>query len=563
MKKYSNPKILISLLFILGLSLRIFGINWDQGGHLHPDERFLTMVSNDIHLPSSIIQYFDRATSPLNPYNYSQFQFFVYGIFPVTLTKITAVILRLDTYQYLHLVGRSLSALFDSVNIILLYLIAKKLLFKKGKLVYLPSFLYATTVLPIQLSHFFAVDTFLTTFLLATFTLLIYSRFLLSGVTYGLALACKISAITFAPIVMFFLIKRLLDTKRPGHTLLTSLGFGVVSLSLFRVANPYIFDGIFLPNSQYIDNLKTLQSFSNPEGWFPPAVQWMSKIPLQFSLLNIVVWGLGVPSTIIFVVSQAKHKLNVSPFMYFVTLFWVVSLYLFQGSQFAHNMRYFLPIYPFIFLLIVFKLSSLKPVHLRLLIVLHVLFGIAFMNIYTKPHTRMVASKWIYSNIPAGSLLTFEEWDDPLPLSIDSHNSQRYVSKGLSLYDPDQPKKWDKLNPIINSANYMILSSNRLWASIPQVSHRYPQTTEFYQQLFSNKLSYRRVLEVSSYPGFNIEFMKKCYYFGPSNIPGVQNKWFEVVEGCKYPGVYLRDDTAEESYSVYDHPKVFIFQRSI
>lgn len=562
MKKYLTPKVLVVLLFLFALGLRLYGLSWDQGTHLHPDERFLTMVANDIKLPSSVGQYFDNSKSPLNPYNYSQFQFYVYGIFPVFLTKLLAVALHLDEYRYLHLVGRVWSALFDSFNIVLLYLITKKTFATKSKLHYLPSFLYATTVLPIQLSHFFAVDTFLTTFLLATFTLIVYSRFLLAGITFGLALACKISATTFAPVIFLFFISYYLKTKNIRGLLINSVGFGIISFLFFRAANPYIFDGLFLPNHQFIENLKTLQSFSDPNGWFPPAVQWMSKTPLIFSLQNIILWGLGLPLTILFIFTFFKSKKNVTPFIYFTTLFWVVSLYLFQGYQFAHNMRYFLPIYPFILLLIAFKLTSLKQPLVRGVIVLHLLFGFSFLGIYGRPHTRYQASEWIYDNVPKGSLLTYEEWDDVLPLGYGTRNSQMYSTKGLSLYDPDLPKKWAKLNPIMNSANYMILSSNRLWGSVPLIPERYPQTTKLYQNLFSNQLQYTKVYESSSYPGFSLSFLRQCYYFGPSNIPGINNHWFDVDKNCSYPGIYLRDDIAEESFSVYDHPRVFIFRRN-
>lgn len=562
MKKYLTPKVLVVLLFLLALCLRLYGINWDQGTHLHPDERFLTMVANDIKLPSSVIQYFDNSESPVNPYNYSQFQFYVYGIFPVFLTKLLAVMLGLDEYRYLHLVGRFLSALFDSFNIVLLYLITKKTFTSKSKLLFFPSFLYATTVLPIQLSHFFAVDTFLTTFLLATFTLIIYSRFLLAGVTFGLALACKISAATFTPIILLFFINYYLKTKNIRSLLTNSFGLGIFSFLFFRVANPYIFSGLFLPSPKFINNLKTLQSFSDPAGWFPPAVQWMSKTPLIFSLQNIVLWGLGIPLTFLFVFTVFKSKRNVTPFIFFVTLFWVISLYFFQGAQFAHNMRYFLPMYPFVLLLIAFNITTLKQPLVRCLIIFHLLFGFAFLSIYSRPHVRVQASEWIYSHIPKGSLLTFEEWDDPLPLSYGNRISQIYSTKGLSLYDPDQPKKWAKINPILDKANYMVLSSNRLWGSIPLVPLRYPQTTKFYQDLFSSRQPFTKVYESSSYPGFPIPLLKSCYYFGPSNIPGINNRWFDTDKHCSYPGIYLRDDIAEESFSVYDHPRVFIFQRN-
>ena len=47
-----NRKNLLILIFIIviGFLLRLIGLNWDQGQHLHPDERFLTMVSSAINL---------------------------------------------------------------------------------------------------------------------------------------------------------------------------------------------------------------------------------------------------------------------------------------------------------------------------------------------------------------------------------------------------------------------------------------------------------------------------------------------------------------------------------
>jgi len=67
----------------------------------------------------------------------------------------------------------------------------------------------------------------------------------------------------------------------------------------------------------------------------------------------------------------------------------------------------------------------------------------------------------------------------------------------------------------------------------------------------------------NSYPGFSLPFLNKCYYFGQTNYPyqDKSNHFFEI-SNCNYPGIYLRDDTAEESFTVYDHPKVLIFQNN-
>jgi hypothetical protein len=550
-----KEKLFLFSIFVLALLLRTYGLNWDQNQHLHPDERFLTMVSTTIKLPSSISQYFDTTSSPLNPYNYKDYQFFVYGTFPLFLTKIIAEILHLSDYNSIVLVGRFLSALFDSFNIITLYFLSK-LIFKK--LLYLPSILYTFCVLPLQLSHFFAVDTYLTFFILLTFTLLSYNLFVLAAIVFGLGLACKISAIYFVPIIGLFLIKKF---KKIVY-------FLPIVFITFRIFQPYAFISLFKINPLFISNLKTLESFSSPSVWFPPAVQWLNRIPLLYSLQNIVIWGLGLPISLLLfflLITKFKSICNIKK-NYFVvlSLAWILLLYFYQGSQFSHNMRYFLPIYPFIFIILTYLLSLIKlPKIVFIIFFLNFIWSLSFLSIYSKPHSRVQASQWIYQNISSESSITNEYWDDPLPLSLIGHNPNQYRGAMLSLYDPDTPSKWQVINQQINQADYLFLTSNRLWASIPRVPQKYPQTSIFYNNLFDENLNFSRLNRFVSYPGFNLSFLSACYYLGPSNYPYKQknNTWFEIDKNCNYKGIYFRDDLAEESFTVYDHPQVLIFKK--
>ena len=59
----------LALIVLVAGWLRLSGADWDQGAHLHPDERYLSTVANDVRWPSSIPAYFDVAASPLSPYN--------------------------------------------------------------------------------------------------------------------------------------------------------------------------------------------------------------------------------------------------------------------------------------------------------------------------------------------------------------------------------------------------------------------------------------------------------------------------------------------------------------
>ena len=249
------------------------------------------MFVNDVSLPSSFSQYLSSG-SPLNPYNYDQYKFFVYGTFPTTLVAFVSSILNLKSYFYINLIGRGLSALFDSLNIILLFYFFKLILNNPKKAI-IPSLLYALAILPIQLSHFFAVDTFLNTFIFATFTLLLYWLYkkknlylILASIFYALALSSKITAIFFAPIIILIFLFHLWKTKKLVLTFLNGLIFSLISFLTIKIASPYYFSQFFKPNPIFVDSIKTLSSFNNQ--YFPPAVQWLSKTKFIFPSLNLI-----------------------------------------------------------------------------------------------------------------------------------------------------------------------------------------------------------------------------------------------------------------------------------
>ena len=148
--------------------LRFYNLNWDQGTHIHPDERFLTMVGNAVKIPSSLAQYLNPQTSPLYPPNIlnangtQEFGFYVYGILPITINKLLAINLGHDTYDLFTIQGRFLSALADLLALVFIYLIVRLLERKYGvprAVRYLAPALYGICVLPIQLAHFFAAPT--------------------------------------------------------------------------------------------------------------------------------------------------------------------------------------------------------------------------------------------------------------------------------------------------------------------------------------------------------------------------------------------------------------------
>src|SRR6188768_2000118 len=60
----------LAAVVLVGGWLRLDGANWDDGGHLHPDERYLSIVADNTDWPASFAGYFDVGRSPLSPYNH-------------------------------------------------------------------------------------------------------------------------------------------------------------------------------------------------------------------------------------------------------------------------------------------------------------------------------------------------------------------------------------------------------------------------------------------------------------------------------------------------------------
>ncbi len=558
--------ILLSVIF-LGAAFRFYGINWDNTCCLHPDERAIIMYTLPLTMPHNIAEFFSPQ-SPLNAH------FFAYGNLPLYLLKLLSVIAQyinpsFATYASINLIGRGISTLADLGTIIILYFIGKQVASKYVG--YLASFFYAISVFPIQNSHFYTVDILLTFFITATlYVLLLFYRHpskknaVLIGVLMGLSLTTKISATTlFAAFTIAlsldFLIVFLKTPHRPHIWFLHLPVFikrllteGVIvvgtTLGTFTIFQPYA----IIDFHEFLEqNLQQSQMTHNAY-IFPYTLQYVEKIPYLYELKNIFLWGLGPAlATISFagtvyvfatLIRSGKTGRNYQIFILFA--FFTV-YFLIVGNFAVGWMRYMLPVYPLFILFGAIFFNYLLQ-HLRrssniinistlgIFFCSTLLWTLSFMHIYAVPHTRISATQWILQNIPTGSTLAIEHWDDRLPL-IDS---EKYRFVEMTLYDqPDDERKWQIINEKLQQADYIILASDRLYLPLQKLSDCtkyklcYPQTALYYQKLFLGKLGFQKIAEFTSYPTIPI-----------LDIP-------------------LYDTSADEAFSVVDHPKVMIFKR--
>ena len=292
-RRYAIEIILAGVLILAAL-LRLVGIGWDRQTHMHPDERFLTMVETSIQIPQSVGQYFDTATSTFNPNNVGH-TFFVYGTLPIFLVRIAGETVELVGgelveqigYDQIHIVGRAASAIFDTVSVFLIYLIGARLYSRRVGV--LAAAFTAFSVLLIQHAHFFVVDSFANTFILAGIYFAVLAmvhgkplHYILFGMALGMAAASKISAAPLAGVIVLASIVRLWgQEERP--TLTQEFGrlvlAAAVSLLTFRILQPYAFVGIGL-NPLWLDSLSQVNSLTSGAADFPPAWQWACKSAL-------------------------------------------------------------------------------------------------------------------------------------------------------------------------------------------------------------------------------------------------------------------------------------------
>ncbi|MCA9372071.1 glycosyltransferase family 39 protein [Candidatus Woesebacteria bacterium] len=579
-----TEKLILLCIIVLATVLRTYNIHWDQNFHLHPDERFLTMVGNAMQIPKNISTYFDTNTSPMNPENIG-FTFYVYGIFPIILNKFIALVMQTDTYNLFTVQGRMLSAIFDVFTLIFVYRIGKILFSEKPRVALLGGFFYAISVLPIQLSHFFAVDTFLNTFMTGSFYFMLtmyyekkkesYGVIALSGVLFGLALASKLSAIFLLPVLLILLFLARFQAKKLRITTIIKrvLLFGIVAYVLLRLADPYYFASSsffsFHLNPNFLKSINELRALSTPEVWFPPSVQWIHKTPVLFSLYNLAMFGVGFGIFFCMLIGfttiysrkvdkyiEAQKKAKLSIFSYTMVLnmqklpivilaLWMGVFFLYQSVQFTKTMRYFIFLYPYIAL---FAAVGLHRMHIyvhkkrswgiRMIIFALILYWpIMFMSVYTRENSRIRASQWLYQHVPDGSSLLVEHWDDALPLPMGEVYNKRFIFVEFPIFGQDTEEKWRDAATRMETADYYILSSNRAYGSIMTVPERYPVTTMFYQDLFNERLQFTKVAEFTQYPRLCVPFTTFCW---------------EIVDQGPW---------ADEAFTVYDHQRVLIYKK--
>jgi YYY domain-containing protein len=567
----AQPTTLALLVVLLAaFALRVYHLNWDEGHHLHPDERHISNVlasRYSIDWPPDLDNLLNPSVSHLNPRSDDPQtgtpRDFAYGALPLFVTDLTASVMDTfsttdwTTYDRIYLVGRAWSALFDTLTVLVVFLMGRHIFNRRVGL--LAAMVAAAAPMSIQLAHFFTTDSWLTFFVAVTLLLAVRAAegggiwwFTAAGAAFGLAMATKGSVFTLAGVLgvalAFDAYRRWRDGADPLAAVLREpvrlLCAGAAALVAFALFEPYAIarPKVYLDQIQYQSNIV--------RGIFdvPYTRQYIGTTPVIYQIEQLLKWGFGPVAGILAlagVVVLARRFFSRQLAGPTILLAWFFGYGFVISIPETKFLRYLAPLIPVLAVTAGVAFDSLwtwlsARVNRRVALIAPValLIGIglwtsAFTSIYAGENPRIAASKWIYANVPPGSSVSAEYWDDSLPLGLApglTPDDYELTTVNFDLY-ADRPTKEeaDYLYQNLQQTDYVILSSNRVSSAMPHSPWRYPVQDRYYQLLESGQLGFEQVADFHLYPGI-----------GSWRIP---------------------DQSADESFINYDHPRVLIFKK--
>jgi YYY domain-containing protein len=510
------------------LAVRLFGLNFDQSHYFHPDERRIAEAVTQLSLKPL----------QLNPH------FFAYGSFPLYVTKLVTATLSnfspwFSSYDAAIKVGRALSALWGAATVVLLFLLGRRLF---GSAVgWLAGLLLSATVLHVQNSHFATNDiplTFLVLLALALMVRIVDTGSLLAfagtGVAVGLAAATKFSAL---PLLLPLVVAAALRWRNERKL---SRVFGGVALAAgcalaaFAIGEPYALLGFHA----YVHDVLEQSQMVRHAGLFPYTNQYVGVPKVLYDLREMVVWGMGpLLGLAALIGTMRRFRLGLADREHdWVLLAWVIPFFAVTASFDVKFLRYLLPIYPLLVLWGALWLHSWAERSRwgrwarGTVVAGTLLYLLAFLSIYTRPHATVSASRWFYDHVPAGSKVLTQDWDEGFPMPLPGRSPESYRVEAFPFYDRDTPAKIAHLAKAMASSDYAVLQTKRLYGAVTRAPHKFPLTNNFFRELFAGDLGYTLVQDIASRPGLL--------------------------------GIELPTELADESFSVYDHPKALIFRNT-
>ena len=613
----------LAAILVVALGLRLYGLGWDAGFDWtpHPDERAILSKTVQLSFPlDDLGSLFDAERSTWNP---RWFPYGSMPLYALSVVRSVGSILTGAELHDLRLMARAVSALADVGTVAMAFALGARVYGRGAGLLAAALTALAVLHIQLShffavdtLAALFSAAA-----LFFLYRVALHGRprdSALAGVLIGLGLATKVSLF---PIVAAFGVAHLLHVMGAfGQSRAFSLRLssalwgafmGVVAIgAVFVLAQPYA----VLDWSHFLADVSEQSEMVRRIRDYPYTRQYVDTTPYLYHARQLAAWGLGWPLGVValaglvyaalrgmrlahglaylavgwaapavmlllwdgivaiaaasavalaallatLAVRSASYRVEV------LLLSWVAPYLLITGAFEVKFLRYLLPVTPFLLLFGSRMLCDLwrragewrgggaRPLAtaaIAMVVGATALYALAYVaGVYGQPLTSVRAGEWVRENAPRGAVILKEHWEEGLP------RLGGYDIRELEMYDPDGARKARHIAERLAGADYLVLYSNRLYGTVSRLPERYPISSEYYRLLFSGQLGYEIRLVETSYPSLlGVGLVDDT--FGWAGLP----EPVESRERADFP-VTLRLGYADESFTVYDHPKVFVLQ---
>jgi len=529
---------MIAMIVLLGALLRFRHLNWAQGYYFQPDESVHT-VEYSLHLPAS-----------LNPYQVGPY---TYGGLPLYLYHFTAQVLRYVTGNPawtgkwpVTVLVRAYAAAASTMAIVVNYALAKRLGLQQFS--WVAALGLAVSPLAIQYAHYGVVESLLTLWTTLSSLIVIEAWFrdrliywMIAGLVIGFAIATKSSGAVWT-LSIIAATGGYWARRGNWQRALAALVVGCAGvLAGAAIGSPFY----FLDWSRF-HQVMTMQAAKTVTGQALCTYHWqfLNVMPFIFQARQLMMWAIGLPLATLGLAGAAlmwRHALRpptrtewllllAPPTAYFI----VICLW---HSKFI---RYLLPILPYMSIAAAYLAHAVpqsgRVVTGKVVSALTIgallysgFLGVAISNVYAGPDPRVKASDWMVRNIPAGTTILH----DPEPLiTLPLGHTEEYQIQVLDLYgnrmrNINNPEFYARS---LQDKQFVVIVSRRNYRTILHLSALFPHAACYYRSVFDGSLGYELRAEFTNYP-----------HLGP---------------------FVWNTDQAEETFQVFDHPHVFIFERT-
>lgn len=539
-----------TLIFAAAVWLGLSGVAWDGWANLHPDERHMVFVTQDLQrsLGAALAEgrnlwsIWFGPDPVLDPR--AQERLHVYGDLPLLVVLWLSHGLKATDWGSTVWLGRGATAVVEASSVLAVFMLSSQLrLPARGGLA--AAALLALAPLSLQLALFYTADAWLAAFctwaLVALVALALHGgagAALAAGALAGLAAASKVTAVALVlpAVAALWLVWR----AHGGRIMLRGLALGLgAAFAVFRVANPSAFAGggfwDLRPSPAMIADFRELAAIMvNPD--LPPNWQWLAGYPTGALMRDVFLFGAGPVLGALGLAGLLRPRLLGLPRgAAWVVLAALAGHLVINATSEIRILRYLAPAVPIMAVLAAALLSRLRPVPLALVLVAAAWWASGALRLHDGEHPRLVATAWMHG-LPAGTAIGHEtDWDEPLPVLQTFPGADwgrqpgPFTAVPLRLTDRDAPDTAARLARALAQVDYLAISSGRQIEVMPRLPERFPTVTRYYRALLAGELCFVRVLYIDR--GYPLFFWR------------------------------LDDSFAQEAWRVYDHPIVQIWRK--